>query len=277
MTSDNLDDCKMCGQLFEAVEQVVASDKFISWSDRSIPWFYRRTAEGLVKAASNSKTGKILLVGITGLAGSGKDTATNLVNRLEPCVRFFDKHGVNTSPSKDTSPVKTLKLLKQITPKNLSFATPLKKIAVAVGFTLQQVFDPKLKNKVDEFWGITPRQFLQMCGTEMFRNVWRDDVWVEIARKEIRTFTKSNARNYGVMFIPDVRFPNEAQMIKEEGGIVVRITRAGVRTMNHASENQVKTLPVDLEITNDCESASMWSAKFTIKLLEHFDPNLYWK
>ena len=258
-------ECKMCGQLFAAIEKTIASGKYPKWGSE-IPEFYNNITNSIVHAAKSNRTDKTLLVGITGLAGSGKDTATNLVNRLEHCVKYFDDHMITPKVCPGCNLTSIANTLHQTSVVNLSFATPLKKIAMIVGFTMQQLYDPELKNKVDDFWKISPRQFLQMCGTEMFRNVWRDDVWVEIMRKQIRTIDKNVSSERVVIFVPDVRFPNEAQMIREEGGIVVRINRPGVATMDHASENQVATLPVDLEIVNDCEDADMWSTKFSIEL-----------
>lgn len=270
-------ECKMCEELFSAIRQIIIDPKFLTWSNCSIPWFYRRTIDGLINICKSSKSGKLAIVGITGLAGSGKDTATNLAHRLEPCLKFFDKTGINEAPMPDTNISTTISKIRQFTTINLPFAAPLKKIAVNVGFTLQQVFDPKLKNEVDEFWGITPRQFLQMCGTEMFRKVWRDDVWVKVAEKQIKQLSETLVTDYGIIFVTDVRFPNEAQMIKDLGGHVIRINRPGVQMMNHASENQIKDLPVDAEFINDCSTGARWSVKFLVELVKHFNPQIYWQ
>ena len=270
-------ECKMCEELFQAIKQVIMDPKFLTWTGFSIPWFYRRTIDGLINICKYGKSGKVAVIGITGLAGSGKDTATNLAHRLEPCLKFFDKTGVNNNPIPGTDIATTISKIRQFAPINLPFAAPLKKIAMDVGFTLQQVFDPKLKNEVDEFWGITPRQFLQMCGTEMFRKVWRDDVWVKVAEKQINRIAGSLKTDYCIIFVTDVRFPNEAQMIKDQGGYVIRINRPGVQMMNHASENQIKDLKVDAEFTNDCETSAQWSVKFLVELVRHFNPQIYIK
>lgn len=184
-----------------------------------------------------------LIVGLLGRAGAGKDSATEyLVDTVDAEV--------------------------------ISFATPLKKIASVMGFSKSQLTDRTLKETPDKFWGISPRQFLQMCGTEMFRKVWREDVWVEMARKTI-----CDLRPYGrVIFITDVRFPNEAKMIQDEGGIIVKVVRPNnpfAINAQHASESQVDSIPYDVSIENTCGSAEEWSWKFTKELIRYIKTNAF--
>ena len=87
--------------------------------------------------------------------------------------------------------------------------------------------------------------------------------------------TTTGALNTYIVFIPDVRFPNEAEMIKEEGGIVVRVSRPGTIEMNHDSENQIKTLEVDLDLVNDCKTPEAWTVRFTSELCKMIDPKVY--
>lgn len=185
-----------------------------------------------------------LVVGLLGHAGVGKDSATVYMAN--------DITGTEVT----------------------SFASPLKKIANIVGFSKKQLTDRTLKETPDTFWGISPRQFLQMCGTEMFREVWREDVWVEIARKTIRD-PQENTR---VIFITDVRFPNEAKMITDEGGIVVKIERPGnplAIGSHHASESQIDSIPYDMSVRNTCESTEEWSWRFTKELVRFIKPNAF--
>ena len=65
---------------------------------------------------------------------------------------------------------------------------------------------------------LTAREFLQYFGTEVMRNI-KDSIWVDYTMKRI------NKEQSSVAIIPDVRFPNEINAIKEAGGIVIRLTR----------------------------------------------------
>jgi hypothetical protein len=132
-----------------------------------------------------------------------------------------------------------------------SFADPMRDIAKIFGFTQEQLLDPVLKEQTDAFWNITPRRFLQILGTDMFRDVWRKDVWIECARKFILDHPHQH------VIIPDVRFQNEFEFIQANGGIVVQIVRDNAPTSVHVSELEVNRLidegklKPDLVISND--------------------------
>jgi hypothetical protein len=73
------------------------------------------------------------------------------------------------------------------------------------------------------------RRFLQLLGTEGGRAHLGENVWVDAAFKDY---------DPGVPTVfTDVRFPNEIQAIRDRGGIIVRIDRAGHKPVNgHVSE-----------------------------------------
>jgi hypothetical protein len=100
-----------------------------------------------------------------------------------------------------------------------SFADPMRAIGEIFGFTHAQMTDRQLKEKCDEFWGISPRRFLQLVGTDMFRVVWRDDVWIKCMQRR----AAMNADKH--LIIPDLRFPNELKFIYDNNGIVIRLLR----------------------------------------------------
>jgi hypothetical protein len=89
------------------------------------------------------------------------------------------------------------------------------------------------------------RRFLQVLGTEAVRGHLGDDIWVNALAIKMQPA--------GDYVISDVRFPNEAQMVHDLGGQVVRIVRVnesgstfdnGLGT-DHPSEQYVAELPVD--------------------------------
>ena len=123
------------------------------------------------------------IIGLSALAGSGKDyIATN----------HFAKYGYI----------------------NISFAWHLKLEAIKDGeCTFEEAFfNPK---------SLRVRNALQQRGTELGRNVYGDDVWVNVTFNWIRLFNE----NWGFdkFVIPDVRFVNEAKAILDRGGRVYRI------------------------------------------------------
>ena len=77
----------------------------------------------------------------------------------------------------------------------------------------------------DDFWSretgrtITPRLVLQEFGTDCMRHGFDDSIWVSLVKQELVKYPKKN------FVIPDVRFPNEANMIKSIHGEVWRVRR----------------------------------------------------
>ena len=120
------------------------------------------------------------------------------------------------------------------------------------------------REQKDEFWSretnehITPRLVLQMFGTDCMRNGFYNGIWVSIVKQQIINNPNKN------FVIPDVRFPNEAKMIKEVNGEVWRICRGQdpqwfisyvkdniVPTDVHESEWQWAKLDFDCVIHNN--------------------------
>jgi hypothetical protein len=87
----------------------------------------------------------------------------------------------------------------------------------------------------------TGREFLQRLGTEGIRGVLGDSVLIDAVPFE---------RDCDLLIISDVRFPGEAQKIREHGGRVWRIVRPGTGGMTHSSEQPLPDELVDQEIDN---------------------------
>lgn len=54
-----------------------------------------------------------------------------------------------------------------------------------------------------------------------------------------------------MLVVTDVRFPNEAEAIQREGGIVIRVLRPGMGGDAHASETSVDLINPNFVIIND--------------------------
>ena len=95
------------------------------------------------------------------------------------------------------------------------------------------------------------RAYLQSMGTEGVRSVFGEDAWVDALDHVLE-----NQQFGAKACITDVRFPNEADYVHSQGGTVWRIIRvnedgshydAGV-DRSHGSERHIANLPADYEL-----------------------------
>lgn len=133
-----------------------------------------------------------------------------------------------------------------------AFAWPIKKACqIMFGFTEKDMNDRVLKERIHPRWGITPRKAMQLLGTEYGRNMIRKDIWIIRAQMEIEN---NKAEGYGTV-ISDVRFDNEAELIRSSGGKLIHIERPSLDTShekyNHESEQGIARAPEDAVILND--------------------------
>jgi len=103
-------------------------------------------------------------------------------------------------------------------------------------------FEEPIKAGLVELVKQTPRMILQNLGTEGVRGVIHPNAWVNSFMSEYRpkTITESNDEatlTYPKWVVPDMRFPNEAEVVKQNGGCLIRINRPSLKsTDNHPSE-----------------------------------------
>lgn len=159
------------------------------------------------------------LIGITGKAGSGKDT-------------------LGTAVQGDFG--------NQI--QKMSFAEPLKRAIAAmldVDYTLVEGLTEQSRDwreqDITDHLQITPRSLMLSMGTEWGRDLVDEDIWVHLAER-------AYDRLQGGAFFTDVRFDNEAHFIQHRGGIVVevRCTDSEVQSdPTHRSEHGINPQYVD--------------------------------
>lgn len=151
-----------------------------------------------------------MVVGFCGLAGSGKTTlAEHLVQH----------HGFARVP----------------------FAGPLKAMAAAFGLTPAEVAGHLKEEPCEALCGKTPRQFMQMLGTEFGRELLGQDLWVNAWRRVVARHLEEALVDGAPLRVvcDDVRFANEAAAIRTLGGRVVMLTRRGAGSksgFSHPSE-----------------------------------------
>ena len=140
-----------------------------------------------------------MILGVTGLIGSGKDTVADYLCTF---------HGF----------------------KRVSFAASLKDAVSAVFGWDRELLEGSTKSsrewreQKDVWWSerlnmeITPRWVLQYWGTEVLRNNFHKDIWVASVENKLRQ-SKDN------IVITDCRFVNEVNAIKNAGGATMRVVR----------------------------------------------------
>lgn len=94
------------------------------------------------------------------------------------------------------------------------------------------------------------RWILQGVGS-LFRKEISEDYWVRLAGHKIDP-------DYDVIIFTDCRFNNEVEMVREEGGTLVRIERYEY-TGDHASETALDWLEVPYVISNTGTVKNYWS------------------
>lgn len=122
----------------------------------------------------------------------------------------------------------------------VAFADPIKSLAVRIGWD----------GKKDE----RGRVLLQRIGVAA-REVFGDDVWVNLAMRQVDLLLSEGAR----VCVTDVRFRNEVDAIRERGGIVFRVVRPGIEAPNgHVSEHALDSVPLHA-VVNDGTLADLSS------------------
>lgn len=148
-----------------------------------------------------------MIIALTGLAGSGKNTVADMI------------------PG----------------PK-VAFAEPLKRFCGEVfGFTREELYGPsEARERPSKSFArpdgtpLTARYALQTLGTEWGRNC-DPDIWAKAGVAEALRC----GEHCQYVTITDLRFTNEAKLVREAGGQVWRIRRGDGAGMTHASERDV--------------------------------------
>lgn len=111
---------------------------------------------------------------------------------------------------------------------------------------LQHIWMPLRNGKV-----FSPREILQLVGTEIFRAV-DPTIWAWAWTQQ--------AEGHDVV-APDVRFSNEVNAIRERQGVCIHVSRPGHSALsNHVSELSLDTANFDFILINDGDLEDLWLA-----------------
>lgn len=175
-----------------------------------------------------------MIVAVTGLKQSGKDTVANF-------------------------------LIKNYGYAHVSFAYPIKHVLRYLFSWDEEHTDGELKEVVDPFWGVSPRQVMQWFGTEAFQyNLGKHcpkfeetigrGMWVQRLMKNIKPW-----ENSGKYVISDMRFYHEYEALKKYGAYTIRVERqSAMHDDLHASETSILDLPVDVVIENNADLETLY-------------------
>jgi hypothetical protein len=189
-----------------------------------------------------------MIIGITGYAGSGKDTlgkAIQYVTATYPIPEFLNLKGALNVAHKAGTPWKVMK-----------FADGVREVASILAPRIGLVTQEDKAKLMPPEWNMfgmpmTVREFLQRIGTDAMRNGLHPHVWVNmLMSKYVPAGFGMAGFNYPNWIITDVRFPNEVAAIKQKDGIIVKITRPGVAVSSHVSESYIADIEADVHVNN---------------------------
>lgn len=226
-----------------------------------------------------------MIIGINGYAGSGKDTIGVIIQllncyntadiSLEEILKDYSKHEwwleeqSGWEIKKFAGKLKTIGSLLTGIPVEMFEDQEFKHTNLGPEWTCKKV-------KEGEYFDapMTVREFLQKLGTDGLRTGLHENTWVNALMADYEGVydIDTDQTTYPNWIITDTRFPNEAQAIKDSGGIVIRVDRPGVKAINaHPSETGLDSWDFDHKIMNGSDLVSLMFTINTI-LKKH---NLY--
>lgn len=141
------------------------------------------------------------VVAFTGGAGSGKSTAADYLVREHGYVR-------------------------------VKFAGPLKDMMRALGLGEAEIEGELKEKSCVALNGRSPREAMQHLGTAWGRQRMGENFWVNLWRAKASDVLDHGGR----IVVDDCRFPNEAAVVRELGGIVVLLRGRETTVASHESE-----------------------------------------
>lgn len=139
--------------------------------------------------------------------------------------------------------------------RGLKFADGLKNMTMSFLYSfgidpdmVDRYVNGDLKEIVIPEVGVTSRHLQRTLGTEWGRKHIGDDIWVRLMSHKVDAWTKAGC----FIVIDDLRFLNEYELLKDNGALIIRVTRPGLTSnaQGHASEGALSGIEMP-EIIND--------------------------
>jgi len=160
--------------------------------------------------------------------------------------------------------------------RRVAFADPMKEMLIAIDpwidvYREDMVYAYRLSTLIEKHGSLESvkrgyrevRRLLRKLGTEAGRDILGQNIWVDAADDRIK-----EAWSEGVdVVVTDVRFPNEAKLIKTLGGYLAEVARPGHQDNGHVSESHYASFPRDVLFYNGgtkrefCEQILTWCQK----------------
>lgn len=155
-----------------------------------------------------------MLIGLHGKPRSGKDTVAAYLIKKFNLLRYG-----SSVPVKDT-------------------------VATMFGVPREYFDDDKMKDQVDPFWNMTYRQMAQKVGKECSRDVFGENFWLRFIERKLTEIQHQGY--YNGMILADIRYANEAEWVKQQGGKVIYIIRDNLPVSSGGDHAAEQGLSLDL-------------------------------
>jgi dephospho-CoA kinase len=212
-----------------------------------------------------------MIIGINGKIGSGKDTVGNLIKNIN-CENNWEIKKFATKVKEIATLITSIPIEKFEDQdfKNTFLDTHWNKEVFENKTSLDKNNNAYNKSIVKP---MTVREMLQIIGTDALRNNLHPDTWVNaLMCYYIPLLNYNNLKEavgemiwgeetgqvaniqYPNWIITDMRFPNEMQAVKANGGITIRVVRPSDKEIPldlHPSETALDDAEFDYEIVND--------------------------
>jgi hypothetical protein len=167
---------------------------------------------------------KTTIIGLTGKAGAGKDTAAQFIReQLQASGRRVAVE---------------------------AFANPIRQMLLAIGVPDQYLRDRTLKEEpIPGFNGASYRMLAQTLGTEWGRHCLGRNFWISMLQHRLARAAEVQPPPE-FLVLTDVRMLNEAQWVQGQGGLLVRVERSGLEPVRDHESERID-LPCDRVLVND--------------------------
>jgi hypothetical protein len=190
-----------------------------------------------------------IIIGLTGKKGSGKSTVADYLKEQYNFTEY-------------------------------AFADKLKTICMEIfGLNYKQLYGtPHDKERIDDFWDVSPRVIMQEVGTA-FRNIEKSNsdlnkIWIKSLHREI------NMKKNNLVVISDIRYPDELESIREYKKkdwkvLILNIQRNEISDDLHESETQILDSDIIIENNSTRKNLFLNIDDILIRELHFIEPLLH--